>query len=301
MGKLLFLLGIVMLMALVSALAGLALGALFFDASLGELTSFISNPDGPKAVGFLKFYQIINQLGIFILPALFYTFFVSVRGEYYLNLNKIPTLLSIVLGSIIIFALLPFNGYLDELNRNMSLPDFLSGAERWMKDKENQARVLTEAFLDADTITGLMVNIIIVAVLPAIGEELIFRGILIKLFDQMIKNIHVAVLISSVIFSAIHLQFYGFLPRLMLGMLLGYMFVFTRNLWVPIIVHFVNNAASAIVYYLHNQKVTDVPMEDFGASSNIVYVIGSLLITLWLMTIIYQKEDNPRNQGRLKI
>ena len=170
-----------------------------------------------------------------------------------------------------------------------------------MKSKELQAKILTEAFLDGDTITGLLVNIIIVAVLPAIGEELLFRGVLIRLFDQMVKNIHIAVLISSVIFSAIHLQFYGFLPRLMLGMLLGYMFVFTRSLWVPIIVHFVNNAASAIVYFLYNNGTSKIPMEEFGASSNVVYVIGSLLITLWLMTVIYQKEDANRHSGRLRL
>ena len=300
-GKLLFLLGVVLLMALVSALAGLALGALIFDVSLTQLADFISNPDGDTAIGFLKIYQIINQVGIFIIPVLFYTYFVTNNTQSYLAIDRKPKLISVLVGSLVIFAVLPFNGYLDELNRSMEFPGFMSGIEEWMKSKELQAKILTEAFLDGDTITGLLVNIIIVAVLPAIGEELLFRGVLIRLFDQMVKNIHIAVLISSVIFSAIHLQFYGFLPRLMLGMLLGYMFVFTRSLWVPIIVHFVNNAASAIVYFLYNNGTSKIPMEEFGASSNVVYVIGSLLITLWLMTVIYQKEDANRHSGRLRL
>lgn len=300
-GKLLFFIGLILLFALVSALGGLALGALLFDVSILEIGNLMSNPENEKAIGFLKFYQIINQVGVFILPALFFTYFASSRPVEYLTLNKAPKLISMLVGALIVYTVLPFNGYLDELNQSMIFPDFLSGMETWMKEKELQAKILTESFLKTDSYTGLAVNIIIVALLPAIGEEILFRGILIKLFDQMMKNIHLAVILSSVIFSAIHLQFYGFLPRLMLGLLLGYMFVFTRNLWVPIFVHFVNNASSVIVFYLHENGFLKVSMEEFGQSPNVIYVIGSLLITLWMMSIIYQKEDSDRFSGRMRV
>jgi membrane protease YdiL (CAAX protease family) len=300
-GKLLFFIGLILLFALVSALGGLALGALLFDVSIMEIGNLMSNPDNEKAISFLKFYQIINQVGVFILPALFFTYFASSQPVEYLTLNKTPKLISMLVGALIVYTVLPFNGYLDELNKSMVFPDFLSGMETWMKEKELQAKILTESFLRTNSYTGLAVNIIIVALLPAIGEEILFRGILIKLLDQMMKNIHLAVILSSIIFSAIHLQFYGFLPRLMLGLLLGYMFVFTRNLWVPIFVHFVNNASSVIVFYLHENGFLKVSMEEFGQSPNVVYVIGSLLITLWMMSVIYQKEDSNRFSGRMKV
>lgn len=289
-GKLLFLLGIIILMGIVSAIIGFGAGALLFDASMTDLSGFIQSPKGAKAVGFLQIYQIINQVGIFIIPAIFFSYFVSASSVTYLSLEKIPKLISVLVAAIIIYTILPFNGYIDELNRNMSLPDFMQSIEQWMLSKEKHAKMLTEVFLTTSTLTGLCVNLIIVAVLPAIGEELIFRGILLKLFNQMFKNIHIAVLLSSIIFSAIHLQFYGFLPRLILGMILGYLFVFTGNLWVPIAAHFVNNASSAVIFYLHSNDYINIPMDDFGTTTNVVYVIGSLLISVWLMTIIYQKE-----------
>ncbi len=301
LGKLLFFIGIALLFAIISALGGLALGAFLFDFSFSQIADLMSNPSNDRSIGFIKFYQIVNQIGIFILPAVFYTYFVSSKPVEYLLLNRSPKLIRLLVGGLVIYTVLPFNGFLDELNKNMSLPEYLSGIETWMKDKEEQARILTEAFLKTDSGTGLIVNLIVVALLPSIGEELVFRGILIKLFDQMFKNIHLAVIVSSIIFSAIHLQFYGFLPRMMLGLLLGYMFVFTRNLWLPIFVHFINNASSVIVFYLHENGLIKISMEEFGQSPNVVYIIGSLLITLWLMSVIYQKEDSNRYSGRLRV
>lgn len=289
-GKLLLLIGIVFLFAVTFSVAGLVAGIIFFNTSFSELANFIANPNTPTAASFLKLFQVINQIGVFILPSVFFAYLVSSSSFKYLSINKIPKLISILVGGLIIYTVLPFNSYLDELNRQISLPDFLSGVERWMIEKESQARELTEMFLNTRTITGLLITIIIVAVIPAIGEELLFRGLLLKLFSNLFRNIHVGVVLSAILFSAIHLQFYGFLPRMVLGIILGYLFVFTGNLWVPIFVHFLNNASSAIVYYLHYNDYINIPMEDFGSSSNIVYIIGSFLITIWLMTIIYQKE-----------
>lgn len=293
-GKLLFLFGIVLLFAIISALGGLAAGLVLFDASFNELSSFISNPEGAKAINFLKFYQLANQIGIFIIPSLFFAFFVSNSVGSYLKINRAPQVISVLVGGLIIYSILPFNGFLDSINQNLHFPEFLSGIEDWMHEKEMQAKQLTELFLKTNTITGLLVVIFIVAVVPALGEEFLFRGILLKLLAQIFKNVHVAVVVSSVIFSAIHLQFYGFLPRLMLGIVLGYLFVFTRNLWVPILIHFINNASSAIIYYLHENGYIKLAMEDFGTTQNTVYIIGSFLITVWLMTIIYQKEGADR-------
>ncbi len=290
LGKLLLLFGIVFIFAITISIVGLIAGSFLYNTPFNELTNFISNPNTATAISFLKFFQIINQVGIFILPTIFFSYLVSNSSINYLSLGKMPKLISVLVGGLIIYAVLPFNNYLDELNRQITLPDFLSGVEEWMKEKENQARELTELFLKTRSISGLLVNVVIVAVIPAIGEELLFRGLLLKLFNNLFKNVHIAVLLSAIIFSAIHFQFYGFLPRLILGVILGYLFVFTRNLWVPIFVHFLNNASSAVIYYLHYNGYIKISMEDFGTSSNVAYIIGSLLITIWLMIIIYQKE-----------
>ncbi len=289
-GKLLLLLGIILLLGIVSSLGGLLAGTFLFSSSFDEIASFIQNPDSVRAVNFLKFYQLVNQIGLFIIPALLFSYLVSDSTFSYLSLNKTPKLISILISGLIVYTILPANGFIDELNQKMDLPGFMEGLETWMKNKEMQAKRLTEAFLKTNSINGLFINIVIVALVPAIGEELLFRGLLLKIFNQITRNIHLAVFISAVIFSAIHLQFYGFFPRLVLGMLLGYLFVFTGNLWVPVFVHFVNNASSTIIFYLHYNGYINVKLEEFGNSPNIVYIIGSLLISLWLVTIIYQKE-----------
>ena len=299
-GKLLLLFGIILIFAIVSAIGGLLFGMLLYGASIDELTAFIANPYTDEAISFLKFYQLVNQIGIFVLPALVFSFMVSNKSSVYLAIDKAPKLISILVGGLIVYSILPFNNYLDELNRQLVFPEFLSGIEDWMKSKELQAQKLTEVFLKTDGLWGLMINILIVALVPAIGEELLFRGLILKLFSQITKNIHVAVLISAIIFSAIHLQFYGFVPRLVLGMVLGYLFVFTGNLWVPIFVHFINNASSVLVYYLHDIGYLKLSMEDFGSTTNVVYIIGSLLITLWLLSIVYQKEGADRIIDRHK-
>ena len=287
-----FLFAMVVLSALVFSLFGLLIGKLLFNLDLASLANIISSPETDEHILFIKIYQVVNQVGAFILPALLFSFFVSRSSSSYLYLDNRPNLTNILVMGLMVFSILPFINYLGEINEKMVLPEVFSSMEMWMLEKELQAKELTEIFLQTSTISGLLVNLFIVALIPAIGEELLFRGLILKLFKEITGNIHLAVIISAVFFAAMHLQFYGFLPRFTLGLLLGYAFVLTRNLWVPMFIHFVNNAASVVVYYLHYNGQLKVPMEDFGAVQNPVYIIGSLLITIWLMSIVYRREGH---------
>lgn len=288
-GKLLFLLALVFILGLATALAGLLFGEWFLKVDMMQLAGILANPQSKSDINFGKFYQLINQFGVFIFPVLIYTFFVSTSTTAYLKLKK-PKLIIVFITILMVFSILPFINYLSSINEKMVLPEFLSGIENWMKSKELQATLLTENFLKTSTISGLLLNIIIVALLPAFGEEMLFRGVIQRLMQEITKSIHWAVILSALLFSAFHLQFYGFLPRFLLGLMLGYIFVYTGNLWVPIIVHFVNNFASVIVYFLHYNGYLKISMDNFGATPNPVYIIGSLLITIWLLTFVYHKE-----------
>lgn len=290
-GKLLLLLGLIILFAIFTAFGGLLIGTFYLDTDMIGLASLLSNPEGEKIIGFTKFYQFINQLGIFILPVLLYTYLVSNSSIEYLKVNKKPLAISVLIAIIIVFTILPFLNYLSQINMEMKFPASFAGLENWMIEKEEQARIITEAFLKTNSIYGLLVNIFIIALVPAFGEEFLFRGIILRLFKDIFKNVHLAVFMSALIFSLFHLQFFGFLPRLFLGMILGYLFVYTKNLWVPIAFHFVNNAASVIIYFLYSNNLTKTSIEDFGSSSSVVYIIGSLLITVWLIIIMRQREN----------
>jgi membrane protease YdiL (CAAX protease family) len=137
-----------------------------------------------------------------------------------------------------------------------------------------------------------------VAVLPALGEELVFRGILLRHFREWTRNIHVAIFISAFLFSAMHLQFYGFLPRFLMGILFGYMLYWTGSIWVPIMAHFFNNAAAVVVAFLSARYFPGVDFNTFGSSSNPVLIAASALIIgliVWLLWLrrIKTQEVSP--------
>src|SRR5690606_2422366 len=117
----------------------------------------------------------------------------------------------------------------------------------WMKVQELQMEKITEKILQVTSFSGLLLNLLVIAIIPAIGEELLFRGCLQPVFHRWTKNIHIAIWITAIIFSAIHVQFYGFIPRMLMGAVFGYMLYWGRSIWLPIIAHFINNA-TAVIY-----------------------------------------------------
>ena len=261
-GKMLLLLGLIILFSIFTAFGGLLIGKIYLHTNISDLATMLANPQGEKVIAFTKFFQLLNQIGVFILPVLLFTFLVSKSGTKYLKLNKAPLTISVIIAAIIVFTILPFLNYISQLNQEINFPASLQWIEEWMIAKEEQAKILTEAFLQANTISGLLVNIFIIALIPAIGEELLFRGVILRLFGKIFRNIHIAIFVSATIFSLFHLQFFGFFPRLLLGIVLGYLFVFTQNLWVPMAYHFVNNAASVIVYYLYQNDIIHTNVDE---------------------------------------
>jgi len=292
--RLLLFIGLVLLFSILSAFSGLLVGVVWLNLSLPELAQMVANPVSDQEIAFLRFYQFINQIGIFILPVLVLMYFTKGRLSVNLSLNTIPSGVAVVITILLVYVSLPFNGFLTELNENVTFSPSLAGVGEWMHEKEEQARVLIEAILASDSIGVLAVNMVVVALMPALGEELFFRGVLQKLFFQITNNVHWAVIISAFLFSFFHLQFFGFLPRFYMGLVLGYLFVFTQNLWIPILMHFINNGSSVLLYYLHNTGYIRTPAEDFGTTQNTVYIIGSGLMTLWLMVMLYQRLGTDR-------
>jgi membrane protease YdiL (CAAX protease family) len=284
--KFLWLIFFLILSSLIFALAGLLLGKAWLHTDMASLTNMFSHPENPEIKPFLYVYQALNQIGVFILPPLLFAWLVDKKSMQYLNLNRFPTLLAILLGIAMVYTLLPFINWLTDLNAHISLPESLSGLEQWMKAKEIQADSITKAFLSVNTQNGLWLNLVVVALIPAIGEELLFRGLIQRLLGEWTKNLHWGVWLTAILFSAIHMQFYGFFPRLLLGLILGYLFAFSRSLWLPMLVHFVNNASSVIVFYLNYNGMIQVKMEHFGASPQIWVICLSFLVSLALLMLI---------------
>ena len=185
-----------------------------------------------------KFLQLFTSVGLFITPILIYAYLC----QFDLKIKNLFSRQTILLVFAIMIMVNPFISYIYEWNMSFNLPD-------WMVLYEERAKYVTEYFLKMNNITDLIFNILILAAVPAIGEELLFRGYLQQKFCSWFANHHIAIIVSAFLFSAIHMQFHGFLPRFILGLLLGYFFYWSKSIWVPVIAHFINNTVAIIVFY----------------------------------------------------
>jgi uncharacterized protein len=176
----------------------------------------------------------------------------------------------------------------------MKLPHFLKWLEDWMKDSENSAQKITAAMLQMTTIWDMVRVLLLIGLLTAIGEELMFRGVLQTIFFRWTKNVHAAVWITAIIFSAIHLEFYGFLPRVLLGALFGYFVAWSGSIWPAVWGHFLNNATDVVLTYLAQHKVIkDIP-DDQHIFNYIGYTIG--IAIMLLLMFIYRKVAIEKKQ-----
>jgi len=286
--KLVFVILLVISGFIIFFVAGIFLAIPLYHVNLLYNMSVLTEFNNPQAVSLLKYFQLIQSIGFFILPAMLAGWFFEGNATGYLRLNKSSTLSIFLITIFIMFVSLPAINWIISVNEMMKLPTALHGMEQWMKDTENEAAQLTGAFLKTNTIGGLGVNLIMIAIIPAIGEEMLFRGILQRLFSEWFRNIHVAILFTAFIFGAVHLQFYGILPRMILGIIFGYLFFWTGSLWLPIFAHFLNNGSAVMVSFLVSRNMVKQEYENFGSTDNVFFIMSSIVLTGLLLFWVYR-------------
>lgn len=235
----------------------------------------------------LKIIQLLNSLGLFVLPAFAFAFLFSKKPMNYLRLNNYPLVRNVLLTIMSFLFFLPLINLTVEWNKGLSLPESLGWLEEVMRQSENAAEKLTKAFLQMDNLSELWFNVLLIGIIPAVGEELIFRGILQRIINKNNNNYHIGIWVSAILFSAIHFQFFGFVPRMLLGAFFGYIFAWTNNLWVPILAHFVNNTAALLIAYNFGGQSIEKDIEQYGATSDtlIFTIISSVLFLMCLWKI----------------
>lgn len=290
--KLLFVILLMIVCFITVSLIGIVLAIPFFHVNLFADFSMMGDIEDPGKVGLLKYLQIVQSIGLFVVPVLLAAYFFSPSAWSYFGFERKPSAVTFFAALLIMFAALPFINWLTTLNEAMTLPESWKGLEQWMTTMEDQATTITEAFLKTNSIGGLFVNLLLIAIVPAIGEELFFRGMLQRLFGELFKNAHVAIGITALLFSVIHMQFYGFVPRFFLGLILGYLYYFGGSLWVPILAHFVNNGGAVLVAYLTSRGYTSIDYEQFGSTSNGFLIGFSLFLTSGFLFLVYRRGLN---------
>lgn len=255
-----------------------------------------------SSIEVIKLLQLFISTGMFIVPALFFARLESQNWTAYLKFKRFPFVL-ILIAILIMVSSGPMLELSAELNRNMRLPDFLKGLEQWMLIKEQEMAAMTKQLLLMNTLGVLIFNILMLAVIPAVGEELIFRGCLQKIFAKWTGNKHVAIWLTAIIFSAIHVQFYGFLPRMLLGALFGYLLIWSGTIWIPILGHFINNAVAVITAYVYQQKGISLDkLDQPDPIAFYIYIISFfacsvLLWTFYNTSLRYSVDLSERTNG----
>ena len=274
---------------------GILLAIPFYGPNVLSDLGKIETSTEPNIIALAKYFQIVSQFGIFIVPVFIFAFLDGRNINRYLSINIKPAFRTMIFAAIAILAATPLINYLGELNQQMKLPESMAGIEHWMKDSEDKAAKLTDVFLNVKSPGAFLINLLMIGLIPAIGEEFMFRGVLQKLFHQWTKNIHFAVIFSAFLFSAMHMQFYGFVPRFLMGVMMGYMFVWSGSLWVPVLVHFTNNTMAVLMSYMTNLGFVDDSYDTIGTgNSQFVFVLISLIISGSLIFLIYKWEKKKK-------
>ncbi len=282
--SLLFLLLLVLCGAIIFSLLGILIGGFIFG-----MDDMLKATSGQADVRFLKVLQITSAIGTFIIPAWFFARSEGQQASTYFKLNTSFYPVLIILSLAIMFSVAPLLEWTVGLNQKMQLPEFLKGVEQWMRLQEDKMAELTRQLLAMNSISDLLINLFMIALIPALGEELIFRGAIQKTLIRWTQNQHLGVWLAAIIFSAIHLQFYGFLPRMLLGALFGYLLLWSNNLWFPIIGHLINNGTAVIAAYIYQRQGLSIEQsmaqnQEVPAS---VYLV-SLMFTVATLWIFYQ-------------
>ena len=264
----------------------------FVSALLFSVISILIAGNDLTNIYVLKTTQFLQSVGIFIVPVLILSFVWSAKPFELLMINRKPDLRNILYAMVVMVVAIPAINLLGEINHLVKFPAYLSMIEDYLLEMEQRAEELTKAMLSVSSMTGLLINIGLIAVIPAVGEELFFRGTIQRLLQDKMK-IHAAVWITAFIFSSIHFQFYGFIPRLLMGAFLGYLFAWTNNLWVPIVAHFTNNALAVIFFYLKNTGQTSVDLENIGNSETYLAGIISMVTVGILIFFLRPKNSVP--------
>ncbi len=281
-------------------LQGLALAVVpfLFGASLDDIIALTSgggqNVENGRMV--LFFVQAFGSgLGFVVAAYIIANFIEKATFDWPVQISRFnwsgfALVLLITLGGML------FNSMLVDINSKLVLPDFLADLEIWMIEMEEQLMEMTKFMTDFETTSEFIMGLLVIGVLAGVGEELFFRGVIQAKLHQYTGSGHLGVWVTAIIFSAIHMQFFGFLPRMFLGAMFGYLYLYSGSLIYPILAHIFNNAFTVVMVYLAKQGMVDFDIE---ATDNVSYwaSMGGFLVLL--AGIYYFKKTNASKNEEL--
>lgn len=270
---------------------GTVIGLLIYPGSESELWKALQNPfQNPDTKIILLLMQGCGALvGLILLP-----YYLLRRQQRWLSdFFHAPHLRPVIIVPVLVIVFMGVNAIFIHWNKGIELP---FGAEDWARTMEEKLGEMTVFITQYDSHLQMVLAFVVVVVLPAIGEEIVFRGMIQNDFYRATRNAHLSIWITAILFSAIHLQFYGFFPRMFLGALFGYLYFWSGNLWMPVLAHFVNNGFTLISLYLYDKGAIAIDVEN--TQPTVWQVLFSAVFSAFLL---YAFKNFYNNQPKTDI
>jgi membrane protease YdiL (CAAX protease family) len=254
----------------------------------------VSRFDNPDMPGALYLLQIIAMTAPIFISAVVFARVTVKQPLYYLKPSFHFHWLLLIVAFFVMMTSAPLIELLSNINQRLVFPTWLSGLEKLMKKSEEQAQLITKAILKMDNIWDMLKNVLLIGLLTAVAEEFMFRGVLQTIMQRWTKNTHAAIWITAALFSAFHLEFYGFLPRMLLGGLFGYFVAWSGSIWPAVWGHFLNNGTAVLVTYLFQQKKIKVNPDDTHTFTYGGYIFSAIIIIILLL--VYKNIASAKKQ-----
>jgi len=263
---------------------GLMLVPPLFNISLDEMLALFTSPSNyPNAKLAMYLVQGLGSGLSFIIAALIIGKLID-KADFGVKqqINRFKFTGGLILLFIMVGAIL-FNSLIIDWNANMHLPESMRNLEEFFKETEDQRMVMTKFLTDFESPFEFIIGIIVIGILAGIGEEVFFRGVIQPKMQLYTGNAHLGVWLTAFIFSAIHIQFYGFFPRMLLGAIFGYLYLYSGSLLYPIIAHILNNTFTVVLLYLAKLGKIEFDMEQTEQVSLPYAIIGLVLLILSML------------------
>jgi len=264
----------------------------FFDFDVQLMQEVFTYPaEHPESRMPLLISQGITSIGaFFVTPYLFLQTFLKVPLENFFSIPR-PMVQPLIMTVIITFSFMVVNSVVVEWNQHLELPSFMSWFESQAKSKEVQLQQLTEYLTNFDGLLQFIVGLVVIAMIPAIGEEFLFRGLLQNLFRKGFGNPHAAIWLTAMLFGAFHFQFYGAFPRMLLGVLFGYLYFWSGHLSLAMIGHFINNGFTLVTLYFNSQIDYNITVEPELPPTSLLLLFSAICIALLIVFRKYFKSE----------
>ncbi len=278
-------------------LTGITLGLIFVGAAIGLVISYVCygsttvthmlafDTQYPNVINSLWILQITSTtIPLFVGSLIFARFIVHDPQDYLKATIKVSPLLFVMVLVVMLFSM-PAMAWLIEVNQKMVFPHWLQGVYDWMKQHEDEAQRQTQLLLQMNSLGSMLFGLLVIGLLTAIAEEFLFRGCIQTIFIRWTKSKHWGIWITAIIFSLIHMEFFGFIPRMLLGVFFGYFVAYSGSIWPGIWGHFINNGGQVVLTYLFQKKLTTIDPD--SSHFNYPIIVLSIITTVFLL-ILYR-------------